>query len=120
MFSEFRKRFPGIPGSCNCDQLVWLAFGDLGNTEVLKQYGKLGGGRAKEGVCGAVVAGRDMLTPEQQLEFDKRFADLAESVACKEIKRKKELSCIACVDRTTEILEDIGLQRNPDDTLRGN
>lgn len=89
----------------NCAQSIVKAFG--GSDELVKQCGKCGGGRAKDGTCGALYAGL-LLTeddPNKQEALEAYFVKKATSTKCKEVRKAKALTCGKCVERVAKFLE---------------
>jgi hypothetical protein len=85
----------------NCAQAV-LKFCESHESispEIISEFQACGGGRAPEGVCGALHAIKFIFDdPEKHLEFEKEFIAVAGSTTCREIRRGGKLSCAACVD----------------------
>ena len=110
----------------NCAQAVAKAFGDdLDVTdEIIADLAKMGGGRAKDGVCGALFAAQKIVTEipsplrrEGQGEGSKsdssenlvddinaEFLDQVETLKCKEIRKAKKVDCRSCVGLAARLL----------------
>ncbi|MGL1891613.1 MAG: C-GCAxxG-C-C family protein [Spirochaetaceae bacterium] len=76
----------------------------------LKQFKKYGHGRAPGKVCGAYYAAEYLLEkarPEVLGSFQETFKEEAGSLNCKEILKKKVLSCEGCVNITAQFLNNI-------------
>ncbi|MCX5750984.1 MAG: C-GCAxxG-C-C family protein [Candidatus Saganbacteria bacterium] len=96
-------------GRLNCAQSIIGAFKDHFNLkyEELRKYQSYGGGNAPGGECGAYAAAKDLLAkthPEKLPDFEAFFKDVAGSLTCKEIRSIKKLSCIGCLDKAEEYL----------------
>ncbi len=97
----------------NCAQAILCAFQEefqipQGLIESFKEYG---GGRAPDGICGAVYAAEFILGIAGVLEDDSNVVshiqNLAGSAKCKEIKSHKKLSCLGCVEQCTSYISDV-------------
>ncbi len=88
----------------NCAQAIHKAF-DSSQEQVEEARGH-GGGRAEEGLCGALHAGLSILHDKEDRErLHAHFLSYAKSLKCREIKKAKTLSCSDCVKVTAEFLE---------------
>ena len=99
------KVFRQPPDRLNCAQSVAHAwrevFGDAAVTvEELKPFG---GGKAPEGLCGAVYAACQ-LAPERTEALKAAFAARLGSLYCKEIRAAKVHPCATCVAEAAELL----------------
>ncbi len=89
----------------NCCQAVLRYFN--APVELIANHKDFGGGRAPEGLCGALHAAKTLL------KNDQKFAALCEEFAkesngtltCHDIKTKEKISCTRCVDLAGELLE---------------
>jgi hypothetical protein len=100
---KFRAR-----GKFNCTQAVLKAFQlESGISEETIQTAALqGGGRAPEGVCGALHAARVILGNAPALEeIENDFSSKAGSKQCREIRGMRSLSCSGCVTLSAYLLE---------------
>jgi len=67
--------------------------------EIISEFQAHGGGRAPEGVCGALHAVKFIHDDsEKNIDFEKEFIAAAGSTICREIRREGKLSCADCVD----------------------
>ena len=93
----------------NCAQAVMAAFADkfaLDN-KMIDQFKNHGSGKAPEGVCGAYWAAKYLLKDLEMLkELDNLFTSLAGSLNCQEIRKKKRLSCLQCVEKAAEFVQN--------------
>ena len=102
----------GGKGRLNCAQAVVAAFQErfgFSDAEVLKYLGH-GGGGAPGGVCGAYAAAKDLLAkhyPDKVKEFEQFFLGQAGSLSCAEIRGKRELSCLGCVEKAAEFVAQL-------------
>ncbi len=96
----------------NCAQSVVSAFKkELKIDEnIIDSFKSFGGGNAPDGMCGAYYAARYMLqqcSADKQLsELEKYFLNCAGDIKCKEIRLGRKLSCIGCVEKSSEFLVD--------------
>ncbi|WP_010243917.1 C-GCAxxG-C-C family (seleno)protein [Acetivibrio cellulolyticus] len=95
----------------NCAQSVISAFKEKYNlsTEAIEAFRNFGTGRAPEGLCGALYAAKYIFEKyaavEKSIELEKYFFDQAGAVKCDEIRMRKKLSCLGCVEKCAEFLE---------------
>lgn len=86
--------FSAVPKTHNCAQSVAAG---LGHEELVPVLAGAGGGRAPEGICGALYAAL-LTTPEAEHEEIRReFAARAGSVLCRELKTVYKFPCVECV-----------------------
>ncbi|MDP4182713.1 MAG: C-GCAxxG-C-C family (seleno)protein [Bacillota bacterium] len=103
-------------GGCvrmNCAQSVVSAFKDKFNLddELVESFRAFGGGRAPAGVCGAYYAVKSIIErvdKDKADELKKYFLDHAGALECSNIRGLKKLSCVGCVEKSSEFLENIG------------
>lgn len=93
----------------NCAQSLVYAFKEKFHVDadinLFKQYG---GGRAPEGLCGAVYATNYILKKGNMdgkvKDLEKVFLEHASALKCRDIKDAKKLSCLGCVEKCSEFL----------------
>ncbi|NTV29071.1 MAG: hypothetical protein HGA80_03210 [Candidatus Omnitrophica bacterium] len=107
-----RAHYLGQPGyqRFNCAQSIVGAFADrvLAGTDEVGDLSHCGGGRAPEGVCGALHAARVLLSgsdPRSIKECEDELLRHAGSLNCREIRSARQLSCLGCVEKVAESLE---------------
>ena len=93
----------------NCAESVAIAFKDTISLSEQQIAGltACGGGRAPEGVCGALHAARMLLTMKdvrQVPALDAAFLTDAGSLKCREIRSLKKLSCGGCVGTAAAVI----------------
>ena len=96
------------PDGYNCAQAVLKAFEEhLGVTEdQISAHAKLGGGRAEDGLCGALFAAKLLVESSGQAEeLAERFTQKAGSQRCREIRKLKNLTCAQCVHNAAELVQ---------------
>ncbi len=94
----------------NCAQSVLKAFQDVFDIadEQIKEFSAFGGGRAEEGMCGALYAARSMVTDCQKVtQLEQLFQEQAGAIKCKEIRKLHRLSCTGCVKTAARILDTL-------------
>lgn len=115
------KHFLGKDGTekKNCAQAVLYAFQETLDIPegIISSFKAHGGGRAPEGMCGAVYAAEFVLgmagIVDDGSNVVAHIEKLAGSSKCKEIKEGKRLSCLGCVEKSTAYLAQI-LHGEPD------
>jgi hypothetical protein len=93
----------GGKGKLNCAQAVIAAFEERFGYHDLKH--------TPGGVCGAYAAAKDILAkhyPDKVAEFDQFFLGQAGSLNCAEIRGKRQLSCLGCVEKAAEFVAELG------------
>jgi hypothetical protein len=107
--------FDGSSGrkKLNCAEAISRAYhkniSSLTDKE-LNSFKRCGYGRAPGKVCGAFYAGEYLLkesSSERRTEFRDAFENEAGSLLCREIKKKKNLSCRDCVELSARLLSRI-------------
>ncbi|MFH1692195.1 MAG: C-GCAxxG-C-C family (seleno)protein [Candidatus Omnitrophota bacterium] len=101
--------FHGTDGY-NCAQAVLKAFQQEYSIaeETIAEYTKFGGGRADNGLCGALFALHHIIeAPDQITSANAYFEKTAGSIKCREIKKFNKLSCKECVDLSANILNQV-------------
>lgn len=105
MKSTAAKLFHQPPQNLNCAQSVLAAYQEAtGDTSTaLEPFRAHGGGRAPEGICGAIYAACQ-LRPEAAEGMKADFQAHTGALGCRELKAKG-ISCKACVELAAELLE---------------
>jgi len=92
----------------NCAQSVVFAWntanpGRPANAELFSAYG---GGRAPDGLCGALYASCAIAETSVAETIKKSFSEKSGGhVKCREIRKAKTLTCAGCVELAAELLE---------------
>jgi hypothetical protein len=99
--SVFRKD----PERLNCAQSVLHAWREVtgDNSLALDKLKPFGGGRAPDGLCGALYAAC-LVVPERAEALKKNFAARLGSNYCKELRAAKVHPCESCVAHAAELL----------------
>ncbi|MDP4206208.1 MAG: C-GCAxxG-C-C family (seleno)protein [Bacteroidota bacterium] len=106
------------PHNYNCAQSVVKAWQERFNIpeQVIEEFRANGGGRAEDGICGALYGAFYLLKndPEKRKEIEKQFNERIGSVYCRQIKKENKHSCQKCVHIADTLLES--MLQSADDT----
>lgn len=92
----------------NCAQAVAYAWGNKypGGRGVEEVFAGCGGGKAPEGLCGAVHASCLLADGSEVASIKREFAEKSDGLlSCKEIRKLNKLTCNECVGLAAELLE---------------
>jgi hypothetical protein len=91
----------------NCAQAITYRHGE--SAEALARMSQNGGGRAPEGLCGALYGGLFILRnhPEDQQKLKEAFCSEIGSAHCREIRSRRLASCKQCIEAADQALEKI-------------
>lgn len=101
-------------GGCqkmNCAQSVISAFKENFDIEedMVDAFKNYGGGRAPNGICGALYAVKYIIKKqkdeEKVAELEEYFLEQAGALECSNIRGLRKLSCVGCVEKSSEFLE---------------
>ncbi len=83
----------------NCAQAVLKAFQKKLNIHdsVIDEFRAYGGGRAAEGICGALYAAEYLAEKHNYGTLKEHFANEAGHTKCRELKQHAKTSCVSCV-----------------------
>ena len=97
--------FHAGPENFNCAQAVLKGFQEkFGVSEqLIEEFRAHGGGRAADGICGALFAAEHLL-PAAKPDLEKEFEAAMGSVYCRELKAAAK-SCPACVKTADRLIE---------------
>ena len=101
---EAVKLFLKTPKEFNCAQAVAKAFG---RDELLEHLKSCGGGRAPEGICGALHAALAVSHESHHEKMIQSFRNAIGNVHCRDIRREGTTPCVECVRLASAILNDI-------------
>ena len=96
--------FLKTPKEYNCAQAVAKAFG---HDELLEPLKSCGGGRAPDGICGALHAALVVSHESQREKARLSFLNAVGSVHCRDIRREGVTHCVECVRRAAGILDEM-------------
>ena len=99
--SEF---FAEVPRRYNCAQSVAAG---AGREDLTSDFAAMGGGRAPDGLCGALYAALQLLPEEKQEAAREAFQAKAGSLYCREIKSGTGFSCAECVELAEKLVKDL-------------
>jgi hypothetical protein len=94
----------------NCAQAVALAWKDKKqpDTDLHVHFAEMGGGKAPEGLCGALHAACELAGEKNQEKLKSEFSRLADGhTTCRDIRRNRVMPCIDCVAMAAGILEEL-------------
>ena len=94
MSNKALELFTAGPKMHNCAQAV--AEG-CGHPEMVAELASCGGGRAPEGLCGALHSALLLVKPENREAVKKEFQAAAGALTCREIKSEAKFPCSECV-----------------------
>lgn len=92
--------FHGAEGY-NCAQAILKTFQQecKVDEQAIFEASRNGGGRAEEGICGALHAAHQLINDKEQREkMDRDFIDKGSSIRCREIRKSRQISCKQCVE----------------------
>ena len=100
----------------NCCQAVLKAYSEqteMTDNFIADNFRKYGGGRAPEGMCGAVYAAVILLKdqPESLNSVIDEFTQNADACSCRGIKTAGKLPCRDCVELVGQLLADKDLTK---------
>lgn len=91
------------PWKYNCAQTVCAAFG---KNELIEKMGICGGGRAPEGICGALY-GALHVEPGHRDRIISLFEGELGATKCLDLKKRHKADCRDCVRTAATILEEL-------------
>jgi hypothetical protein len=102
------KFFRGDEGY-NCAQAVFKAFAESHNLDddFIQSHSRSGGGRALNGLCGALFAALELAeTDEKKAEIKSKFEESAGATKCREVRRSRLLPCKECVKLAAKLVDE--------------
>jgi hypothetical protein len=101
------EHFRRPPERMNCAEAVFHAYQQIsGDTAIaISDMKPLGNGRGPLGLYGALHAACTAV-PDRAETIKARFAEVAGSVVCREIRRAQQHTCEVCVAEAAQLLED--------------
>ncbi len=94
--------FRSPPHNYNCAQTVAAGFG---NEDFIEPFKACGGGRAPEGLCGALHAAMELAPEAKRAEILEAFRQKNGAISCRELKQTFRVPCPQCVAVAAELLE---------------
>lgn len=87
----------------SCAQAVYAACADADAAKM--DYLKANsGGRAPDGICGALFAAKELSVPSEHARIESEFKTKVGALRCREIKGVNHTPCAQCVRSALEIL----------------
>lgn len=112
--NKAKKHYLGQDGfnRMNCALSIAYGFKDELMLEecFLSSFKAYGSGRAPNGECGALFATKSLISiidKDKIQDFEKYFCELTGSVKCSEVRKNKKLSCVGCVEKSSEYLNNL-------------
>lgn len=108
-----KSHFSGKAGEkLNCAQSILTAFKDTFALpdQLIARFKAYGGGKAPGGLCGAFYAAKVIVekhSPGKLKDLETAFRAAAGSTACEEIRSSRKLSCLGCIEKAAEFLEQM-------------
>ena len=95
------------PDNFNCAQAILKGFQHEFQIqdETVETFRAFGGGRAENGLCGALYAANYLMKKAGNEPLNESFVKKVTSEKCKEIKQNKCCSCEECVKIADELVE---------------
>ena len=90
------------PKRYNCAQAVAKAFE---RNDLVESLQFCGGGKAPEGLCGALYAAMLLAGEERDDVVKEKFLEEIGHLECKVIRKNGQVTCTDCVRRSAEIVE---------------
>jgi hypothetical protein len=112
--SDAKDTFLGKNGHkrLNCAQVMAKYFSSIIDIEenTIKNFKKMGHGKAPNGECGIYFAGKYILNQagkdRHQKDFETKFMEIAGTTQCKELRKMKLPFCSECIKDTAEYIEN--------------
>ena len=102
MSNKAFELFTAVPKLHNCAQAV--ADG-AGRADLVPELASCGGGRAPEGLCGALYSALLLAKPGNREKVKEEFQAAAGALTCREIKSNAKFPCAECVRLGAELAE---------------
>ena len=90
------------PKQYNCAQAVAKAFE---RDDLIEPLISCGGGKAPDGICGALYAALLLAGEERSEAIKEQFFKRIGHLECKVIRKNQQATCVDCVSRAAEILD---------------
>lgn len=103
MKNEALTYFEAVPKRHNCAQSVAAG---AGREDLLPELASCGGGRAPEGLCGALYTLLKLAPESAHDRLRRAFAAQAGALTCREIKTGSKFPCKECVRLAAELSEE--------------
>lgn len=94
--------FTAVPKTMNCAQAVAAG---TGHENMVDALASAGGGKAPEGLCGALYSALLIVPEKHRQSVRQKFVELAGAPDCVTLKMRSRTSCVRCVDIAAELAE---------------
>jgi hypothetical protein len=109
---QSKKYYLGQDGykKMNCTQAILYGFkGEINKDNLnIESFSNYRHGKAPQGECGAFYTTKTILEnnnhKDKLKEFEQYFLNKAGSLKCKEIRASKSLTCLGCIEKSSEFL----------------
>ena len=108
MSSKAVELFTAVPRQHNCAQAVAAGFG---REDLMEELAACGGGRAPEGLCGALHAALLIVPEACRARARQDFIDFAGADTCFTLKMRNRTPCIRCVEKAAELVARFGIKK---------
>lgn len=92
------------PHNYNCAQTIAAGFG---REDLIESFKLCGGGRAPEGLCGALHAALALAPENRRAELLEAFRAKNGATTCRSLKQECRVPCPQCVASAAELLEKL-------------
>lgn len=98
--------FHRLPERFNCAQAILKGFQQELNIpeDTVTAYKAWGGGRAENGICGALYAIKNLVDDNEKTILEEEFRKEFGTVYCRELKAAKKM-CLSCVNYADKLLQ---------------
>ncbi len=96
------------PENLNCAQAIIKAYQEKFNIpeSIISEFRAWGGGRAPNGICGALYAADFLANRYHFAPIRQEFKAKAGAITCLELKREQKTPCVKCVQIVDELIEN--------------
>lgn len=107
MRKKSEEYFHVKPENFNCAQAVLKGFQkEFGiNDQTIEEFRAWGGGRAQDGICGALFTAEYLLGEEEKALLRDEFKAEMGTISCRELKQNKK-ACVACVRLADNLVQN--------------
>lgn len=88
----------------NCAQTVAAA---AGRADLVNEMAQCGGGKAPEGLCGALYAAIQAAPEDKKNLIREKFNERLGAVTCSDLKNVRKVPCPLCVETAAKLLGEV-------------